>query len=351
MSHPTSARRRRPWSLVTACFLGTMLAITAPASLVSAAHPTQVATPGIPARQPLSVLSCASSRSCWAVDFGGTVAVHWDGTQWTSMPLSLPAVMVHALTCLSDRDCWAVGYRTGARAVNLAVHWNGVTWSAVPAPNPKHYTSRAPHGSLELNAVACTSRTNCWSVGDYRANTQSYRGHWLDQILRWNGIAWSQVPVPQPGHHAAGASTLQLESLACAGSSVCWAVGHYTLHQKDAPGVQAPSRALMLGWNGTRWSIHRNPLPGGTVDSALRSVACPSKVRCFAVGGWGEADSPNSTVARALVWNGSRWVPLRAVAMRALQPSDQAVGSSGSSVNCGSATDCWVLADWHSAGF
>jgi hypothetical protein len=43
-----------------------------------------------------------------------------------------------------------------------------------------------------------------------------------------------------------------------------------------------PARALIEHWDGTRWST--GPLPGTPRSAQLRSVACPARGRCTAVG-------------------------------------------------------------------
>src|SRR5689334_19817269 len=41
------------------------------------------------------------------------------------------------LAAISSNDIWSVGsYDIGNRTVTLALHWNGTQWSVVPSPSP-----------------------------------------------------------------------------------------------------------------------------------------------------------------------------------------------------------------------
>jgi hypothetical protein len=76
------------------------------------------------------------------------------------------------------KNCWAVGeYSQNNRHQSSAevVHWNGSRWAQVHAPQ----TSISP-----LSGIACTSRANCWAVGNYNGSE--------NQILHWNGSHWSK---------------------------------------------------------------------------------------------------------------------------------------------------------------
>jgi hypothetical protein len=46
-------------------------------------------------------------------------------------------------------------------------------------------------GINQLNAVAATSATDAWAVGNYSSGSASGT-----LILHWNGSAWTQVPSP-----------------------------------------------------------------------------------------------------------------------------------------------------------
>lgn len=94
-----------------------------------------------------------------------------------------------AAACTSASNCWAVGSYgstsggTGT-VLNQALRWNGSTWTQVSAPDPG---GTANLDSNTLNAVRCTSVSNCWAVGD----AQNSSGVARNQALHWNGTKWS----------------------------------------------------------------------------------------------------------------------------------------------------------------
>ncbi len=75
----------------------------------------------------------------------------------------------------------------------------------------------------------------------------------------------------------------------------------------------------MEQWNGTSWSIVASPNPGGSTDSRLNGVSCPSPTDCYAVGyaqigpardtlveqytgiGWSTVASPNTTATNTVL--------------------------------------------------
>jgi hypothetical protein len=83
--------------------------------------------------------------------------------------------------------------------------------------------------------------------------------------------------------------------VSCASPAACIAVGDY--YGGRGNGVLAEM------WNGTRWAIESVPLPAGALGGALFGVSCSSVGVCSAVGYY--ADSSNTNVALAEVWNGT----------------------------------------------
>lgn len=296
-----------------------------------AAASTIVATP-LPTgttRSDLTDVTCAGTTMCWAV---GTVNVdgedsqyliqRWNGTSWSiAKQGSSDAHTTSGLqgaTCTSATNCWAVGgqwpplpwLELDRKDRPLVLRWNGTTWTGNLGPLPTG--SR----SAQFNDVACTSATNCWAVG----------GHTIDNVspprrmmARWNGTAWSVVTGQTPT--SGGASTL--ESVTCASSTVCWAVGN-----------TGGSNRLVLRWNGSAWSTVTPPLPTGTTQSSAEGVTCSSATACWIVG-----VAVVSGAARRLVlrWNGSAW---------SLVPTALPTGTTASlldNVTCFSATACWAV--------
>jgi hypothetical protein len=168
---------------------------------LTASVPSPGGPPGTGGFSELVYLTCTSPANCWAVgDYGapGTVLsqiLHWNGIAWSqaSVPelggTGSPAIQrLSGVTCSSATNCWAVGSYvlgndTGA-ALNEALHWDGGAWSLVSTPDPGGVDNNAVN---QLNAVRCTSRTDCWTVGT-AGPSLSAAGN---EALRWDGTIWS----------------------------------------------------------------------------------------------------------------------------------------------------------------
>ncbi|HYE63001.1 MAG TPA: hypothetical protein VD997_13475 [Phycisphaerales bacterium] len=94
------------------------------------------------------------------------------------------------LCVISDSDVWAVGHANGfgdglGTGVTMALHFDGSTWTDVPMPNPANRTTY-------VTGVKGFSSSNVWAVGYGLSNGQPWRGF----VFRWNGSAWSTVSNP-----------------------------------------------------------------------------------------------------------------------------------------------------------
>jgi hypothetical protein len=92
-----------------------------------------------------------------------------------------------ALFCTSASDCWTAGYyyNSSSAALNQALHYDGHTWTPYATPQPGGTTGFAEGNTLE--ALSCTSTSNCWAVGYIFPNEAKT----LNQALLWNGTNWS----------------------------------------------------------------------------------------------------------------------------------------------------------------
>jgi hypothetical protein len=176
---------------------------------------------------------------------------------------------LRGVAATSPRNAWAVGYYhsgTASADKTLIEHWNGSSWTLVPSPNP----GVSAHSNY-LRAVAATSASNAWAVGDYFTGSgPSSADHTL--IEHWNGTSWKHVPSPSPG----GAFTYDaLYGVAATSPSNAWAVG------SSVPG----SVTLTEHWNGSAWAVVPSPNPGGTSNqNILTGVAMTSATNVWAVG-------------------------------------------------------------------
>ncbi|MGH3158240.1 MAG: hypothetical protein ACRDNF_16920 [Streptosporangiaceae bacterium] len=259
----------------------------------------------------LDSVSCTGARSCMAVGSdslrrGQALAVHWNGSTWTSKYLAnAHTITLNAVSCAAADSCTAVGYGPGEQA--LAEYWNGSRWAVQPTPTPAGSAS-------ELEAVSCPAADSCTATGFIEDP-----GGPLALADHWNGSTWTIQPTPAP----AGESEVWLNGVSCASADSCTAVG------KAANAGQGASLAEY--WNGSTWAIQPVPVPVGAEDSGLAGVSCASADSCFAVGGYD--NSSYNSLPLTEQWNGSTWT------VQPVPLSSKATGFLGG-ISCVSADSC-----------
>ena len=313
----------------------------------------------------LLALTCVSSTDCWAVGNvwpGGatnsgegpaaTLAIHWNGTNWTRVPTPSPAYgngpgdALDTIACPASTDCWAGGWQgagPGTNGIGLLLHWNGTRWAA--PPNPALLGISGPIGAL-----ACSSAAQCWAAGARGSpgGGYLYNAGGTRSLLRYSTLTG------HAGWRLAGDTrqlppTAGITSLACVpGAAVCWMVGAVpNPGAVPGPGLQQPSADTFAAEYvpGRGWAQTPTPSPpapySGPVDQ-LTSVACTSAASCWAAG-----DNPSNAASLetssgetflAYHWNGRGWSPAPVAAPPATSPA----GFSAPSVSCSSAMSCWI---------
>ena len=172
----------------------------------------------------LFAVAATSARDAWAV--GEIVAstgiqtliLHWNGSKWARVASPSPgtASELFAVSATSAANAWAVGEVTaGTTEQTLVLHWNGRTWARVASPNPG-----GPAQNNVLDGVAATSANSAWAVGNYETATGQ-----STLVLHWNGRTWARVASPNPGGPA---QNNVLDAVAATSASSAWAVGDFT---------------------------------------------------------------------------------------------------------------------------
>jgi hypothetical protein len=132
------------------------------------------------------------------------------------------------------------------------VRWNGRSWSRQRSPNPA--------GTVTLNAVTATSRSNAWAVGqDFGTSTL---------VLRWNGRSWHR----QNSSGTSGPDDLY--GVTATSASNMWAAGYYI----DYTGQR---RSLVIHWYRGAW--YEPSHPTGIGNSTLYGIAATA-ANVWAVG-------------------------------------------------------------------
>jgi hypothetical protein len=237
----------------------------------------------------------------------------------------------------SPTTAWAVGrYYNGTAESTMIETLTGGVWEQESSPNPGGST----HNNF-LNAVAATSATNAWAVGDYSTTNSNL----LTLIVRWNGTTWSQVPSPSPS-----TSLNELLGVAATSANNAWAVGLYANSHNAL-------QTLIEHWNGTAWKRMPSPDPGGSTRSnIIYAVAAGSASNAWAVGGYFNSGGANVPLAEH--WTGTSWkaVPTPSIGTPAggslagvtvlSGRSAWAVGSYSSGTNH-TLAEHWNGASWH----
>lgn len=164
-----------------------------------------------------------------------------------------------------------------------------------------HWNGRAwskvaagPVATASLGSVKVFSRTNAWAVGSYCvASCSTNDATFGALVLHWNGAKWSRVVIPEP----AGTVESALVGVAGVSPANLWAVGEY--HTNAGAGT------LAVHWNGTKWSRFAAPSPGADGQTYIYGMGAGSGTSAWAVGEY--IDGSNADRTLMLHWNGKAW--------------------------------------------
>ena len=183
------------------------------------------------------------------VNITQTFTAHYDGRAWTAIPspnIGQQANALHAVTVTDSGEAWAVGYYIDERTFTsrtLIMRWDGAQWTAASHPAD-------PGASGVLFGVSAASASDIWAVGESQRPLDRF--HTL--IEHYDGRHWSIIPSPDPG-----ATGNLLYAVLARSASSAWAVG-------ERHDERYPDRALMMSWDGKRWSA--TPAPQDPAASA-----------------------------------------------------------------------------------
>jgi hypothetical protein len=220
----------------------------------------------------LNGLAVVGPHDVWAVglyspDAYGyhTLAMHWDGNQWsivTTPNMNTRDNYLNSVSIGNGNDIWAVGYYSETRAdqKTLTMHWDGTAWTIVSSPNVG--TNRN-----YFNGVAVVSSNDAWAVGFYWDANNVQR----TLTEHWNGTAWNIVQSPNVGSHEN-----YLNSVTVVGHNDVWAVGLYSPDTVEYV-------TLVLHWDGGGWHVLSSPDPGSK-DNYLYGVVALGHNDVWAVG-------------------------------------------------------------------
>lgn len=238
-----------------------------------------------------------------------TLAEWWNGRFWAALTPPNPArsrsSQLDAVSCSSVLACTAVGsyIDSAGTTLTLAERWNGRSWAIERTPNP------AATLVATLNGVACTGPKTCMAVGSFNNGHANGMANATPLTLaeEWNGRSWRVLttPDPTPAGEPTHAKNRVLYGISCISATDCTAVG--TFQENLGVGASThdgPIDTLVDRWNGKSWVLERTPNPVGS-SRVLQSVSCASSTSCTAVGNYKTRTGTDLFVER---WNGKAWV-------------------------------------------
>ena len=200
------------------------------------------------------------------------------------------------LAVVAPDDIWAVGAYNEPNAFEdtpLAIHWDGSTWTEVPVPCPAHPLDV----DCALAGVSAISSDEVWAVGSFTHPAEFDKEPFT---LRWNGAVWDWIPtLTQPD----GEGAIFFDVEAIAGDDV-WAVGRWP--GAPAGGITEP---LAAHWDGSSWTsffVPYNTTAGENFENtSLHALSVVSSDDIWAVGSHASVILPHVPyIAR---WDGSSW--------------------------------------------
>jgi hypothetical protein len=228
---------------------------------------------------------------------------------WNELPAEMPAgadfAVLRDLKVLAHDDAWAVGDRTmpplGSGSRTLAMHWNGTTWTTVPTPDPGRQNTL-------LWAIDGVAGNDVWAAGTWTTQTN---GGWTGQqvfAMHWDGGSWTpaaNLPLPNNsiGAGVTGARVLDVEAIA---SDDVWFVGTWFDVVSAASG-QITRPGLLMHWDGTDLDLSVVPIVTGVANQYFEAVAASSGSDVWAVGGAGTAGGNPSSVPVVFHFDGANW--------------------------------------------
>ena len=277
-------------------------------------------------------MAAVSAVDMWAVGSGlGTLADHWNGTQWSLVSSPNPGSEYNDLSgvaAIASNDVWAVGSYSDNPQIpdtnTLIEHWNGTTWSVVSSPSPGA-------GNNTLSAIAVVSSNNVWAVGS------SYSNGSQTLIEHWNGTKWGIVSSPSPNNDAF------LNGVAAISASNVWAVGYSfgSSSSTSSGGGGVVQQTVIEHWDGASWSVIASPNPS-SFGNSLNGVTAVSASNLWAVG----FQNDSSGIQQALIeqWNGSSWNVVSS-------PSPSSSGYALNGVAAVGGSSIWAVGFQNDSGF
>lgn len=236
----------------------------------------------------LTSVSCADAEHCWATAAVGivgasTVIATTDGaTSWTTLPWSAPPLsagrggpmtsQLNAITCTTDSDCLAVGQATYQTTLSPPMENEGVV--STTDDGGQSWQSQLITAN-DITGISCASADTCVAVGQDTVVSEQDNLFSAYGLTTTDGAATWSVSTLSGGTELAGGNAPSLNAVSCFDTEHCVAVGVVTDTNEYETAV------IGTADGGTTWSDQATSVPTG---SPLEGVACVSASTCWAVG-------------------------------------------------------------------
>lgn len=298
-----------------------------------------------PGRDGMGRITAINAHDVWAP--GGSTSQHWDGKNWTKVPL--PDVLraphqtgaLSQIAASSSSNVWAFGFSSPsgtATRSQYAFRWNHGHWTVAHKWTTWNWISDAVvlsptdvwvfgGGSVDSNdfgtwhyngktwsrlgtsgprpmAVSALSAGDIWAVGA-ALTPNDFDGRY---VTHWNGHRWTKVDTPniQDIHF----ETPRYQAVYAESPKSVWIVGgrYATVQGKD---VEIP---IVLHWNGKAWQHSEGPVrdradeltsvvPDGTGGIwTTRNGEFDGEVMHMSHGVWTVAPLPHVKNRTVVVW-------------------------------------------------
>ena len=226
------------------------------------------------------LVPCGVSLAVAVQPSAALASANWAPGIETTLPAnanSSPGAFLFSVSCASAGNCGAIGdYNDSSNNVQgLLQSESAGTWATgVEATLP---AGAAANPNESLNSVSCASTGNCTAVGAYNDSSSNVQGVLLSES---SGTWATGVEATLPAN-AGTNPNVGLNSASCASAGNCTAVGTYSDSSGRAQGL------LLSETSGTWATGVEATLPGNANTSpnvGLTSVSCASAGNCTAVG-------------------------------------------------------------------
>jgi len=205
-----------------------------------------------------------SATDVWAVGHTFTVtleqtlALHWDGAQWTNVPTPHPSRFsrLRSVDASASNDAWAVGeIDRDFKQRTLTQHFDGTSWVTVPSPNEGISVDY-------MSSVSVAAPNDVWVVG-YHIEVIGVDQPYQTSSFHFDGTQWRKVDVPDMSQE-----NNYLRAVATVPGKGAFAVGFWD--------TGTALRTLAERWTGSAWTVIPSPNRSDLIDELVGIVAAPN---------------------------------------------------------------------------